>query len=108
MRKKRLNCKSAFIEGLLASEAEEHRTAAEKLTLLDLLFKRKTFTAEQTFEADAMGVLLGDVLCQTLGLEWVTIEDEEKHSTSRSLSRCDAVHVSPVDGSQANPKRRRR
>lgn len=65
-----------FIEQGLASDAPEHRTAAERLMLLQLLFDQEKFTRDQVGEISAMGVLLGDALVSVLNLEWCLVEDE--------------------------------
>jgi hypothetical protein len=65
-----------FIEQGLASDAPEHRTAAERLALLQLLFDQKKFGRDQIGEISAMGVLLGDALVSVLNLEWCSVEDE--------------------------------
>lgn len=65
-----------FIEQGLASDAPEHRTAAERLALLQLLFDQKKFSRDQIGEISAMGVLLGDALVSVLNLEWCSVEDE--------------------------------
>lgn len=65
-----------FIEQGLASDAPEHRTAAERLALLQLLFDLKKFSRDQVGEISAMGVLLGDALVRVLNLEWCLVEDE--------------------------------
>ena len=67
----------AYMESMLGGEGEEHRSAAEKLTLLQMLFDRKALLKEQGFDVASMGVLLGDALCQVLGLKWVMVEDED-------------------------------
>lgn len=65
-----------FIEQGLASDSPEHRTAAERLTLLQVLFDQQKFRRDQTAEISAMGVLLGDALVNVLNLEWCLVEDE--------------------------------
>jgi hypothetical protein len=65
-----------FIEQGLVSDAPEHRTAAERLALLQMLFDQQKFSRDQIGEISTMGVLLGDALVSVLNLEWCLVEDE--------------------------------
>ena len=85
-----------YIESLLASESEEHHTAAEKLTLLNLLFKKRPFNNDPTFLIESMGVLLGDALCQVLNLNWVMVEDGDIFSPAVAYSNSTIVSF-PID-----------
>lgn len=74
----RLADQRALIEAYLADDSsrEKYKTTAGKLGLLRALLEAQVFAANQTFELQSMGVVLGDALVQELGLHWVTVEDE--------------------------------
>lgn len=66
----------ALMESMLAGEEEQFHTAAEKLSLLQVMFDKREILKEQGFDPSCMGVMLGDALCQVLGLTWVAVDDE--------------------------------
>ena len=67
----------AFVEAYLSDASrEQYRTAAGKLGLLRALLEAKVLRPDQTWELQAMGIVLGDALAQELGLRWVMVEDE--------------------------------
>jgi len=68
-----------FIETYLADDLsrEKYKAAAGKLGLLRALLAARAFDSSQTWELQAMGVVLGDALVQELGLRWVIVEDEQ-------------------------------
>jgi len=53
------------------------------LSVLQTLLDRRVVKPEQTLELQAMGVVMGDLLKQELGMQWVVYED--KHGRSRAL-----------------------
>lgn len=58
------------------SNLEKYRTAAGKLGALRALLEAGMFEADQTYELQCMGVVLGDALAQQHGFEWVAVEDD--------------------------------
>jgi len=67
----------SLIESYLGNE-ESRRKFEEpvgKLGLLRALLENKVFSPEQTYELQSMGVVLGDVFAQDLGMEWIVVED---------------------------------
>ena len=55
---------------------EKYRTSAGKLGLLRALLQQKVFKSNQTYELQCMGIVLGDVFVQELGMTWIMVEDE--------------------------------
>lgn len=55
---------------------EKYPTVAGKLGTLRSLLDVRQFQPEQTYELQAMGVVLGDVFVQDMGFEWVMVSDE--------------------------------
>jgi hypothetical protein len=81
----RLARQRAVVEAHLADEDSraKYTTAAGKLGLLRVLLTHMVFKPPQTYELQCMGIVLGDVFVQELGMEWVTVEDE--HGTDPAL-----------------------
>jgi hypothetical protein len=46
------------------------------LRVIQELLDKKLFTSDQTYELQALGVALGDVIAAQLDLHWVAVEDE--------------------------------
>jgi len=55
---------------------EKYKTSAGKLGLLRALLQQKVFKPDQTYELQCMGIVLGDVFVQELGMTWIMVEDE--------------------------------
>ena len=75
----RLVSQRAVVEKYLGDDPEnlrKYQTAAGKLGLLRALIQGNVFKPTQTYELQCMGIVLGDVFVQELGLEWRTVEDE--------------------------------
>jgi len=75
----RLVSQRAIVEKYLGDDPEnlrKYQTAAGKLGLLRALIQGNVFKPTQTYELQCMGIVLGDVFVQELGLEWRTVEDE--------------------------------
>jgi hypothetical protein len=75
----RLVAQRAVIEKYLGNDSEnlsKYKTAAGKLGLLRALIEGNIFKPTQTYELQCMGIVLGDVFVQQLGLEWRAVEDE--------------------------------
>ena len=74
----RLNAQRTLIEKYLADEQsrQKYQTPAGKLGTLRALLKSKAFRRDQTYELQAMGVVLGDVFAQDMGFHWIIVEDE--------------------------------
>ena len=52
------------------------QTPAGKLGTLRALLQANVFRADQTYELQSMGIVLGDVFVQDMGFKWVIVEDE--------------------------------
>ena len=52
---------------------QHHRLGTGKLGLLDALLRARDFSSHQTNEVQGMGLVLGDVLVEELGLRWVVV-----------------------------------
>ena len=74
----RLAKQRGFIEAYLANDdaREKYTTVAGKLGLLRALLEAHAFQPAQTWELQALGVVLGDAFIQHRGLRWVIVEDE--------------------------------
>ena len=58
-------------------------TRDNDLDILQQLLDRKLISGDQTLELQALGVIMGDLLAEELGLDWVIYED--KLGRSRAL-----------------------
>jgi hypothetical protein len=75
----RLVSQRAVVEKYLGNDPgnlSKYQTAAGKLGLLRALLQGNVFKPTQTYELQCMGIVLGDVFVQELGLEWRAVEDE--------------------------------
>ena len=67
----------AAVERFLAADSKaKYQTAVGKLGFLRALLEAKQFKKEDTHKLQCMGVILGDVFVQELGMEWIIVEDE--------------------------------
>ena len=68
----------AVIEKLLSPSDLESKyiTAPGKLGTLRAVIAANMFKANQTFELQCMGVVLGDAFVLDMGFHWVVVEDE--------------------------------
>lgn len=89
----RLSTQRAVLERYLgdARSRENYKTAAGKLGLLRALLAQKVFKPEQTYELQCMGIVLGDVFVQELGMEWVTVRDEHGVDPAVRMPRTDTL-----------------
>ena len=77
--REQLDRQRSEIEGLLGDDAENHRKfakAAGKLGTIRAVLDAEMFRADQTYELQCLGVVLGDAFVLELGMEWVSVEDE--------------------------------
>ena len=58
-------------------------TRDNDLDILQQLLDRKLISGDQTLELQALGVIMGDLLAEELGLDWIIYED--KLGRSRAL-----------------------
>jgi hypothetical protein len=63
----------------------KYDNAQEKLRLIDIILKEKWILPEETYKLQCLGITLGDVLVQELGLQWVAVEDEFDRTPSSIL-----------------------
>lgn len=68
--------RSVIVKFVSPDSLENYQTAAGKLGTLNSLLEAGVFTANQTYELQCMGIVLGDALALQHGLEWVTVEDK--------------------------------
>jgi hypothetical protein len=50
--------------------------AGARANLLQVMVDSQVFRVDQTFELQALGVVLGDILCDEVPFQWVMITDE--------------------------------
>jgi hypothetical protein len=74
----RLAQQRALVAAYLADDdsRRKYQTSAGKLGLLRALLQQKVFTSDKTYELQCMGVVLGDVFVQEMGMHWVMVQDE--------------------------------
>lgn len=61
------------------------------LRLLQRLIDERVISREQTFEQQAMGVVLGDAMAKKLRLRWVAIDDDAGHSRALRFRQSDEL-----------------
>jgi len=68
----------AVVERYLGNEAskEKYKTGAGKLGTIRAILQAGVFKPNQTYELQCLGIVLGDVFVQELGMEWVMVEDQ--------------------------------
>jgi hypothetical protein len=69
--------RSVVMRYLDADGLAKFATAPGKLGALRALLTAKVFKANQTYELQSMGVVLGDVFVQDMGFSWVMVSDEQ-------------------------------
>ena len=62
---------------------EPHRGSREDLVVLQDIIDGRFLATDQVYELQSLGVVLGDVMAEQLGLEWVVVSDE--YGRSRAL-----------------------
>lgn len=67
----------------------------EDLRVLQQLIDLRVLKPDQTFELQALGVALGDVMAAQLGLQWVAVQDEYGRSRGLRLGETQVV-IFPV------------
>ncbi len=61
---------------LSGASLEKFEKPAGKLGTLRALLEASVFSADQTYELQCMGIVLGDVFVQEMGFHWIMVEDE--------------------------------
>jgi len=77
--RQRLDRQRDVVARLLGDDPANRRkfaTAAGKLGTIRAVLAAKLFRADQTYELQCLGVVLGDAFVLELGMEWVTVTDE--------------------------------
>jgi hypothetical protein len=64
-----------LIEGNADAQAK-YQTSAGKLGVIRAVLDAKAFRADQTFELQGLGIILGDALAKELGMKWMMVEDQ--------------------------------
>ena len=74
----RLREQRAVVEEYLGDEnsRQNYQTAAGKLGTIRAFLQGGVFAANQTYELQCLGIILGDAFVQDMGMEWVMVEDE--------------------------------
>src|SRR5262249_1964061 len=75
---KRLRDQRAVIERYLGNEdsKEKYKTAAGKLGTIRAILQGNVLKPDQKYELQCLGIVLGDVFVQDMGMEWIMVEDE--------------------------------
>jgi hypothetical protein len=75
---KRLRDQRAVVEHYLGNDDsnEKYKTAAGKLGTIRAILQGDVFKRDQKYELQCLGIVLGDVFVQDLGMEWIMVEDE--------------------------------
>jgi hypothetical protein len=75
---KRLRDQRAVVERYLGNEdsKEKYKTATGKLGTIRAIVQGNVFKPEQKYELQCLGIVLGDVFVQDMGMEWIMVEDE--------------------------------
>jgi hypothetical protein len=75
---KRLRDQRAVVEEYLGNEdsKEKYKTAAGKLGMIRAILQGNVFKPDQKYELQCLGVVLGDVFVQDMGMEWIMAEDD--------------------------------
>jgi hypothetical protein len=63
----------------------------EDLRVIQGILEREVIEPAQTYELQALGVALGDVMASQLGLDWIAYEDEYGRSRALRLGETDVV-----------------
>ncbi len=66
-----------------------NQTRANDLQILQLLLDRRLVRPDQTRELQAMGVIMGDLLAEDLGMHWVIYEDRQGRSRALRYRQTD-------------------
>ncbi|MHC4741519.1 MAG: DUF3806 domain-containing protein [Planctomycetota bacterium] len=76
--RKRLDAQRAIVLDVLREKywISALRNDKHDLALLQRLIDDGVFSIEQTIELQSMGVVLGDILVEELGLQWIMITDQ--------------------------------
>jgi hypothetical protein len=74
----RLQKQSALVENFLADDRsrKKFQTAAGKLGTIRAILGANVFQANQKYELQCLGIVLGDAFVLELSMEWVMVEDE--------------------------------
>ncbi len=92
----RLDTQRARITQYLRDEdRSKYATAAGKLGLIRALLEAGVFAADDTWELQCLGIVLGDAFVQDLGVEWVMVEDEHGRDPALALPGT-SVHLFPL------------
>lgn len=96
-----------FLDGDEAHQ--QYQTPAGKLGLIQAILDHKVFAADQAWELQCLGVVLGDAFVQHLGMEWMAVDDEDGHSpavqmpkTSIILFPVTMIHRRIMEGQDVN------
>src|SRR5262249_53109536 len=88
-----------------ASRAK-YQTAAGKLGTIRAILNGNVFKADQTYELQCLGVVLGDAFVLDLGTEWVIVEDSHGRDPAVRLPGTSILLFPLDDDLQAHRGRR--
>ena len=55
---------------------DRYKTVEDKIRLLQTILDENWVAPDETWKLQSLGITLGDILAQTMGLTWVAVEDE--------------------------------
>src|SRR5262245_47540448 len=55
---------------------DKYETVEDKIRLLQTILDGNWIAPDETWKLQSLGITLGDILVQTMGLTWVAVEDE--------------------------------
>lgn len=75
----RLRDQRAVVEKYLDNDdaRQKYKAAAGKLGTIRAILQAGIFKRDQSYELQCLGVVLGDVFVQELGMEWIIVADED-------------------------------
>jgi len=100
----RVTKQRAVVEIYLGDEdsRRKYKKGPGKLGLLRTLLQHNVFKPNQTYELQCMGIVLGDVFVQELGMQWIMVEDEYGKDPAVKLDGTSIITVSVDDDFEAS------
>ena len=94
---RRLKAQRKIVRELARRHVGRPTTGAslEDLRVIQAILERAGLERDQTFELQALGVALGDVMAAQLGLEWIALQDDFGRSRALRFGETDVV-IFPV------------
>ena len=74
---RRVEAQRTWVRDHYQTEAQhEYETAEGKLRLIETILNANWIEPTETWKLQSLGIALGDVLAQEMGLNWVIVDDE--------------------------------